>query len=122
MLMVLVVDDDADMRLLTRRLLTTLGCESLEAKNGIECETVAMDRKPSMILLDVMMPVQDGFETCVHLRSKGYSGSIILMSAMQETSGKLKAQQVGATAYIQKPMSRDVLKIHLDHAKNQEPT
>jgi CheY-like chemotaxis protein len=119
MLSVLVVDDDPDMRLLTRRLLTMLGCQSFEARNGVEGESMALDIKPEAILLDIMMPVQDGYETCRNLRGQGYTGSIILVSALQEQTQKEKAQASGATAYIQKPLTRDVLKIHLDYIQAQ---
>ena len=118
MLGVLVIDDDPDMRLLTRRLLTMLGCQSFEARNGIEGESMALDIKPDAILLDIMMPVQDGYETCKKLRAQGYDGSIILVSALQEQTQKEKAQACGATAYIQKPLTRDLLKLHLDYIQS----
>jgi CheY-like chemotaxis protein len=110
---VLVIDDDADMRLLTRRLLTLLGCESLEARNGIEGEQLALERRPDLVLLDIMMPVQDGYDTCSHLRERDYGGPVILMSAMQESTGKRKAAECGATGYIHKPITRVFLKMHL---------
>jgi CheY-like chemotaxis protein len=119
MLNVLVVDDDADMRLLTRRLLTMLGCESTEARNGVEGEQLALEHNPDLVLLDIMMPVQDGYDTCDRLRQMNYTGPIILMSAMQETTGKRKAAECGATAYIQKPMTRDNLKVHVDYLKSK---
>jgi CheY-like chemotaxis protein len=115
MLNVLVVDDDADMRLLTRRLLTTLGYQSTEARNGVEAESAALETHPDLILLDIMMPVQDGYETCSRLRAANYGGFIILMSAMQETTGQRKAAECGANAYLQKPMTRDAIKRHMDY-------
>lgn len=119
MLGVLVVDDDPDMRLLTRRILTMLGCQSFEARNGVEGQNMAIDVKPDAILLDIMMPVQDGYETCKNLRTQGYTGSIILVSALQEKTQQEKAHASGATAYIQKPLTKDVLKIHLDYIQTQ---
>ncbi|MEP7289119.1 MAG: response regulator [Chloroflexota bacterium] len=120
MLTVLVVDDDPDMRLLTRRLLTMLGCESSEARNGIEAETIALATKPDLILLDIMMPVRDGYETCLRLREQNYSGAVILMSAMQEATGKARAAECGATAFMQKPMTRISLKFHVDFLESQQ--
>jgi CheY-like chemotaxis protein len=66
-----------------------------------------------------MMPVQDGYETCKKLRDQGFTASIILVSALQEQTQKEKAHACGATAYIQKPLTRDVLKIHLDYIQTQ---
>ncbi len=121
MLGILVIDDDPDMRLLTRRLLSMLGCQSYEARNGVEGETMAAEVKPDAILLDIMMPVQDGYETCINLRSNGFGAPIIMVSALQEKTQAEKAQSAGATAYIQKPLTRDVLKFHLDHLEAQQP-
>jgi DNA-binding response OmpR family regulator len=115
MLKVLVVDDDPDICLLTRRLLTTLGCESFEAKNGIDAEGIVKSLQPDLVLLDIMMPIQDGYETCKRLRGQGYSGSIIMISALQEQAEKVKTQAAGANAYIQKPITRQVLSLHIDH-------
>ena len=119
MLGILVIDDDPDMRLLTRRLLSMLGCQSYEARNGVEGETMAAEVKPDAILLDIMMPVQDGYQTCLNLRTAGFSAPIIMVSALQEKTQAEKAQNAGATAYIQKPLTKDVLKLHLDHLAAQ---
>ena len=115
MLKILVVDDDPDICLLTRRLLTTLGCDSFEAKNGIDAEEVVKTLQPDLVLLDIMMPIQDGYETCKKLRGQGYNGSIIMISALQEQVEKVKTQAAGANAYIQKPITRQILSLHIDH-------
>src|SRR6266568_2242281 len=115
MLKVLVIDDDPDICLITRRLLTTLGCDSYEAKNGFDAETVAKDINPDLVLLDIMMPIQDGYETCRRLREVGYAGSIIMMSALHEHTEAVKTQAAGANAYIQKPVTRSVIQFHIDH-------
>ena len=115
MLKILVVDDDPDICLLTRRLLTTLGCDSFDAKNGIDAEDVVKTLQPDLVLLDIMMPIQDGYETCKKLRSLGFNGSIIMISALQEQAEKVKTQSAGANAYIQKPITRQILSLHIEH-------
>ncbi len=122
MLRVLVVDDDPDICLLTRRLLTTLGCESFDAKNGIDAEEMVNTLHPDMILLDIMMPIQDGYETCKKMRSHGYRGTVILISALQELTEKVKTQDAGANAYIQKPITKQVLALHVDHIRARQAT
>src|SRR5258706_4120951 len=109
MLRVLVIDDDQGIRLLTRRMLTTLGCESFEASNGIEGQEKAQELRPDLILLDIMMPIQDGYEACEKIRIDGYAGPIIMISSLQEEREKSRTQEVGASAYIQKPLSRDIV-------------
>ncbi len=116
---VLIVDDDADLRLLTRRMLGKMGCEVVEASNGSEGEAKALELAPELILLDIMMPGQDGYETCAHLRSRGYCGTIVLVSALQQASVVTHIERCGANAYIQKPISREMLRLHLDQASSQ---
>jgi DNA-binding response OmpR family regulator len=122
MLKVLVIDDDPDICLLTRRLLTTLNCESFEVRNGIDAEPMVQHIRPDMILLDIMMPIQDGYETCKNLRTQGYSGPIILISALQEETEKVKTQSAGATAYIQKPITKQILALHVEHLRAHQST
>jgi CheY-like chemotaxis protein len=122
MLRVLVVDDDPDICLLTRRLLTTLGCESFDSKNGIEAEELVKTLQPDMILLDIMMPVQDGYETCKRLREQGFTGAVIMISALQEQAEKVKTQNAGANAYIQKPITKQVLSLHINHLRARPQT
>jgi two-component system response regulator YcbB len=116
---VLIVDDDADLRLLTRRMLGKMGCEVAEASNGSEGEAKALEIMPELILLDIMMPGQDGYETCANLRSRGYAGSIVLVSALQQASVLTHIENCGANAYIQKPINRETLRLHVDHASSQ---
>jgi DNA-binding response OmpR family regulator len=120
MLRVLVVDDDPDICLLTRRLLTTLGCESFDAKNGIDAEELVRTLHPDIVLLDIMMPIQDGYDTCKKLRVAGYNGSVIMISALQEQAEKVKTQAAGANAYIQKPITKQVLALHVDHVRARQ--
>jgi CheY-like chemotaxis protein len=111
---VLIIDDDPDLRLLTRRLVQTLGAATIEARNGEEGEMIALQQNPDLILLDIMMPVQDGLITCANLRQHGFSGAIVLMSAMPEAAGRQQAADCGASGYISKPMNRAILKEHLE--------
>jgi DNA-binding response OmpR family regulator len=122
MLKILVVDDDPDICLLTRRLLTTLNCESFEARSGIDAEPMVKNIHPDLILLDIMMPLQDGYETCKKLRMQGYGGPIIMISALQEETEKVKTQSAGATAYIQKPITKQVLALHIEHLRARQGT
>ncbi len=120
MLKVLVVDDDPDMCLLTRRLLTMLNCESTEARSGFDAEALVPTIQPDLILMDIMMPLQDGYETCKKLRAQGYTGPIIMISALQEQNEKKRTVDAGATAYLQKPITRQILALHVEHVRSQQ--
>jgi CheY-like chemotaxis protein len=116
---VLVVDDDPAIRLVTKRLLKTLKCDAYEARDGMEGERLAKELQPDLILLDIMMPLQDGYDTCAKIRGDGYKGLIVFFSALLRENERNRAQTVGASDYIQKPITRDELMRFLDSAINQ---
>lgn len=66
---VLVVDDDKDAQFTVGEILKTMGCEISFADNGAECLTILNEYKPDLILLDIMMPIMDGFETIKKIRN-----------------------------------------------------
>src|SRR3954452_21393358 len=90
----LLIDDDPMMRLLASRMLKLLDCEAMEATGGAEGEVMALEHQPDLILLDIMMPDQDGYETCTNLRARGYAGTVLLTSTIQENIGKRKAIEI----------------------------
>jgi len=66
---VLVVDDDKDAQFTVGEILKTIGCEISFADNGVECLSILREYKPDLILLDIMMPIMDGFETIKKIRN-----------------------------------------------------
>src|SRR5260221_13432594 len=112
---VLVVDDEASLRMLTRLMLLRLGYIVTEAVEGKQAEALAIETRPDVILLDLMMPDQDGYTTCRNLREKGYTGKIAFVSALSDSEGKQKARNSGADGYIEKPMSMATLKSHMEN-------
>jgi two-component system, OmpR family, response regulator len=105
---ILVVDDDPTVRTMHCLLLTRKGYLVLEAANGSEAEFITEGIGLDLILLDIMMPVQDGFVTCANLRTKGYAGQILFVSAFPGMDNE-KARQHGANGYIPKPTNSTVL-------------
>jgi len=112
---ILLIDDDPNIHSLTRVMVQKLDCQLLSAFSGSEGESMALERKPALILLDIMMPNQDGYETCQHLRRQGYRGAITMVSALQEATGTKKAKEYGANGYLNKPISASLLRLHLDY-------
>ena len=100
---ILIVEDDGDIRELLRLYLEREGYEITEAENGEE--GVAQWRKvnPDMILLDVMMPVMDGWEVCKIIRAES-KVPIIILTAKGETFDKVNGLEMGADDYIVKPL------------------
>jgi DNA-binding response OmpR family regulator len=113
---ILIIDDEAGMRTLIRLWLAHDGYSILEANNGQQGELMALELNPDVILLDVMMPGQNGYTTCANLRAKGYTGRIALVSALstKETAGK--ALEHHADGYIAKPVAPSVLRHFIQEA------
>ena len=110
MFSVLLIDDDPDVRALMAVVLKRLGCEALFAPNGVEGQALALQAQPDLILLDIMMDGQNGYETCANLRAQGYAGTIMLVSAISEDKGQLEAEICGADGYWQKPVTLQFLR------------
>ncbi|WP_080845766.1 response regulator transcription factor [Cytobacillus gottheilii] len=101
---VLIIDDEADMRHLTEMYLANSGFLCVSAGSGKEAYEVMEKRKIDLIILDIMMPGEDGFKVCENLRKK-YDTPIIFLSAKGEEWDKVKALQLGGDDYIVKPLS-----------------
>lgn len=100
---ILIVEDDGNIRELLRLYLEREGYEITEAANGEE--GVAQWRKinPDMILLDVMMPIMDGWQVCKIIREES-KVPIIILTAKGETFDKVNGLEMGADDYIVKPL------------------
>ncbi len=99
---VLVCDDDADIVRALRVYLTGEGYEVLEAYDGIQALDILAEREVQLVLMDVMMPKQDGITTLVELR-KTSNVPVILLTAKSEFSDKVLGLNIGADDYITKP-------------------
>jgi two-component system, OmpR family, response regulator len=100
--LILLVDDDKNICSIVRMYLEKDGYEVEVAVDGIEGIKKFNDRKPDLILLDVMMPGKDGWEVIREIRSKA-SVPCIMLSAKGETFDKVLGLELGADDYITKP-------------------
>ena len=111
---ILIADDEARMRALVRDYLRMKGFQVLEAENGREALKV-FQREPdiALILLDVMMPEMDGFETLKELRHIS-DVPVLMLTARAEEQDELQGFSLGADEYIAKPFSPKVLLARID--------
>jgi len=107
----LVVDDDAMLRLLARASLEQAGLAVEEAANGRDALAAFERRRPAIVLLDVMMPGMDGFETCAALRRLpgGDRTPILMLTGLDDTESITRAYEAGATDFAQKPLNGTIL-------------
>jgi adenylate cyclase len=104
--LVLVVDDEEHNRTLLRDPLEQRGYEVEEAENGEQALQKIAARPPDVILLDLMMPVMDGFEVCRRLKTVGKTAHlpILLVTALSDRKERLMGIAVGANDFLNKPI------------------
>ena len=106
---ILVIDDNPNSMGLIENYLEEQGVEMLVARDGLRGIEKAEFAHPDLILLDVIMPGLDGFETCRRLKASDAAKNIpvIFLTALTESEDKVKGFQVGAVDYITKPIQKD---------------
>ena len=113
---VLVVDDDFATRLLYREALEPAGFEVNEAEDGLSALEQYKLHKPDIILLDVIMPKMNGFETCEALKQLDHwtNTPIIMVTGLDDIDSIEKSNTLGATDFITKPINWPILKHRLN--------
>ena len=106
---VLVVEDSEFMRRHVAASLARAGFETIEAAGGEEALSIAKLHKPEVIVLDIMMPGMDGFETCEKLNEAGVDSAVIMLTGKSEDRHKIYGLEVGADDYIIKPFNPNEL-------------
>jgi two-component system response regulator MprA len=106
--LILVVDDDVKITTMLRRSLDYAGYRVREAHDGLEALEIAEAVKPDLVILDIMMPEIDGLEVCRRLRSNG-DNLIMLLTARDEISDKIRGLDSGADDYLVKPFALEEL-------------
>ena len=101
---VLVVEDDPAVARLIRLYLVRAGYEVLVAEDGAEGLSLALEKRPSLVVLDLNLPGMDGIEVCGRLRADS-DVSIIMVTARVEEEDRLRGLNLGADDYVTKPFS-----------------
>ncbi len=106
---VLLVDDNPINLQILYKTLSNGGYKLLTAEDGETAVEIASQAKPSLILLDIMMPGMDGYEVCEILKNNPETADIavIFLSALEDSSAKVKGFSVGGVDYISKPFQAD---------------
>jgi len=104
---ILLVEDEPDIIRLVKFTLEQRNFEVVATSNGLAAIEIASTEKPDLILLDVMMPVINGYDTCVRLKKNEKTKDIpvIILSAKAQKKEVDRALKVGAADFIAKPFS-----------------
>jgi two-component system cell cycle response regulator DivK len=104
---VLIVEDQEDNRAILRDLLSKSGYDLIEATNGEEGVALAQSQRPDLILMDVQLPIIDGYEATRRIKSNAELRSIpvIAVTSYALSGDEAKARAAGCDAYVAKPFS-----------------
>ncbi|MDR0886483.1 MAG: response regulator transcription factor [Clostridiales Family XIII bacterium] len=100
---IMIVDDDPNIRELVRALLSNQGLDVCEAIDGRDALQKMNHFNPDLIIIDVMMPQMDGFELCHNLRHYYENLPILMLTAKNGLTDKVKGFELGADDYLTKP-------------------
>lgn len=109
---ILVIDDDPTLNSLIRQSFHAKGYEVITALNGMEGLKLAYRSHPDIILLDIMMPDLDGYETCRRLREIS-EVPVLMLTAMSSEEDLLRGFEAGADDYVKKPFSLRELEVRI---------
>ena len=104
---ILVVEDQEDNRQILRDLLASADYEMVEAENGQEALTAVTEHKPDLILMDIQMPVMDGYEATRRIKADPALKAIpvIAVTSYALSGDEEKARTAGCDGYVAKPFS-----------------
>src|ERR1039457_1074415 len=106
---ILIIEDEAPMRMALADLLTAEGYRALSAADGESGLQRALDEKPDLILLDIMMPKLDGFALCAELRRVALTVPVLMLTAKGQIEDRVAGLDAGADDYLVKPFSTEEL-------------
>ena len=104
---ILVVEDQHDNRQILRDLLGSVGYSLIEAEDGAAAVTLAAQHKPDLILMDIQLPIMDGYEATRRIKSDPALSAIpiIVITSYALSGDEAKARAAGCDAYVTKPYS-----------------
>jgi two-component system alkaline phosphatase synthesis response regulator PhoP len=102
---ILIVEDNLGIQMSLKDEFESNGYQVIIAENGGEGLIIAEKQKPDLIILDIMLPVMDGYEVCKKLRMEGNHTPIIMLTVKNKEIDKVLGLELGADDYVTKPFS-----------------
>jgi DNA-binding response OmpR family regulator len=115
---IVLAEDDGDLRAVYAAYLRAAGYEVLEAANGQEALDLVRAHRPGLLLLDIWMPVLNGFEVLDRLRHDAAAGrtKVVMLSCQSDSDARLECFGVGASEYLVKGLSLADLLLHVQRS------
>ena len=111
--LVLVADDDNSSSSAIEKMLAKDGHRCLRARNGQEALRLFWDERPDLIILDVMMPLLDGFQVCERIREHDRATPVLFLTAKGDIVDKRIGYGIGGDDYLVKPFSGEALGVRV---------
>ena len=106
---ILVVDDESSISELVATSLKFVGFDVRTASSGSQALQIAQEFQPHALILDVMLPDQNGFEVCRQIRSEGQKVGVLFLTAKDSVEDKIAGLTIGGDDYVTKPFSLEEL-------------
>jgi DNA-binding response OmpR family regulator len=121
---ILIVEDDMGIRVILQDTLASQGYDVKTAEDGIKGLELAKQLRPDLIILDVMLPMMDGYEICKRIRKEGITSPVMMLTVKDEEVDKVLGLELGADDYMTKPFSMKELcarvKAHLRRVEDYQ--
>jgi CheY-like chemotaxis protein len=118
-LQVLLVDDSEDNQNLFRRILTTAGARVVLASDGLAAVALQKREPFDVIIMDVRMPILDGYEATKRIRANGYTGPVIALTAHATPGEEERCRNSGCSDFYLKPIDRNSLIAAVESARKR---
>jgi two-component system OmpR family response regulator len=109
----MIVDDEPGVRALLRDTLSIAGFETIEASDGMSALTLLRTNKPALMVIDVNMPLMDGFELVERLRTTNDLTPVLMLTARDDKSDIARGLKIGADDYVVKPFGIEELVLRI---------
>jgi len=111
--LIMIVDDEPGVRALLRDTLSIAGFEVVEANDGMAALTLLRSNKPVLMVIDINMPLMDGFELVERMRSTNDLTPVLMLTAREDKSDIARGLKIGADDYVTKPFGLEELVLRI---------
>lgn len=117
---ILLADDSFEIRHILKTRLQSMNYEVVEAENGVDAIEKAVELKPDIIFMDIMMPQKDGMQATLEIKANPLTKDIpiIMLTALSDSDAVLKSYDYGVDYYLNKPFTKEQVMKALSFVEN----
>ena len=111
--LIMIVDDEVGVRDILSDAMSLSGFETLEAKDGMTALTLMRQHKPDLLIIDINMPIMDGFDLLERVRANNNDTPVIMLTAREDRADVSRGLRLGADDYVTKPFGLEELTLRV---------